>query len=195
MDRNQIHQIADLTKKIRLATDGDPDAVSETIELVTMHIQSVVSKIRRSFPGIKHLENSEADTTEVFLRLLINSRTMSRPFANRNEFVNACFATARNLLIDRLRWYQHQAISMESVEGHLPSSHDSDPAESAELSDDIRLLQMTLNSLEANDYALVSLIYFEGFSQTDAFRKLELAESTGRHQLQKIKTKIAAAMK
>ena len=189
-----LEDIPDLTKMIQRARDGDADAVSLVIEQVTGHIQSMVRRIRGMFPGVKHLENTEADTTEVFLRLLVKNRPEARPFNSRREFRNACYSTARNLLIDRLRWYQRQVNAMDGLVEVKPEREEIDPAQQAENADELKLLRVTLESLDGEEYALVSMIYFEGLNQSDAFRQMDLPESTGRHKLQKIKTKLAKAM-
>ena len=187
---NQFADLPEVTSLLDRAINGDEASVVQVVEMVYDYIQKVVQSIRRGFPGVRHLECTEADTNEVLMRVLLVRRDGRRPFRSRKEFLNACFMTARNLLIDRLRWLDRAAAATEEVASSSPELPLDDEAERKE---DIELFRVLLQELESDDYTLVSLIYFVGVSQTDAFRLMELPEATGRYRLNRIKAELARA--
>lgn len=190
----QLDDLPGITALLDRAWQGDRGAEAEFIALVYHHVEHLVRRVRRRYPGARQLESTEADTQEVLLRVLFARRGGRSRFASRGEFVSACFVAARNLLIDRLRRAQiRKQVTLEGDPG-LPTTTVSVAARQVEL-EELELLDVVLNELSDEDYALVSLVYFAGLPMIKASSLLGLAESSGRDRMRRIKRQLGAEVR
>lgn len=193
MDHASFENLPELTILLDRAQQGDKDAASTFTEVVIEKVHQLVHRARARFPGIKQLESTTADTNEVFMRLLYKQSDKKRHFESRSHFLGACFTTAHRMLIDRLREFERDrdaAQEMALVERPQP-----DHTAVLELDEQVQILDLALDSLPQEDFTLICLTHFLQMTKREAFRLLELPESSGRDRLKKIMVQLGAAVR
>ena len=125
---------------------------------------------------------------EVFLRIW---RRPESYVAQRGRFSTWLISVARNRAVDevraRSRRYRHETASPEQQERELPSSDDNDPALTAELADQRRLIIKALVELPLEQRRVIELAYFGGLTQQEIAQKLSQPLGT-------VKTRIRLGM-
>ena len=125
---------------------------------------------------------------EVFLRIW---RRPESYVAQRGRFSTWLISVARNRAVDevraRNRRYRHETASPEQQERELPSSDDNDPALTAELADQRRLVLAALADLPPEQRQVIELAYFGGLTQQEIAQKLSQPLGT-------VKTRIRLGM-
>jgi len=125
---------------------------------------------------------------EIFLRLW---RKPDSYVAQRGRFSTWLTSVARNRAVDEIRSrnrrYRHETASPEQQERELPDAGDNDPALTAELADQRRLILAALAGLPVEQRQVIELAYFRGLTQQ------EIAESLGQ-PLGTVKTRIRLGM-
>ncbi len=125
---------------------------------------------------------------EIFLRLW---RKPDSYVAQRGRFSTWLTSVARNRAVDeirsRARRYRHETTSPEQQVRELPDAADKDPALTAELADQRRLILAALAGLPSEQRQVIELAYFGGLTQQEIARRLSQPLGT-------VKTRIRLGM-
>jgi RNA polymerase sigma-70 factor (ECF subfamily) len=125
---------------------------------------------------------------EIFLRLWRRPESYT---ASRGRFSTWLTSVSRNRAVDEIRSrnrrYRHETASPEQQERELPAPESEDPALSAELADQRRLILTALANLPDEQRQTIELAYFGGYTQQ------EIADILGQ-PLGTVKTRIRLGM-
>jgi RNA polymerase sigma-70 factor (ECF subfamily) len=105
---------------------------------------------------------------EIFLRIW---RKPESYVAQRGRFVTWLTSVTRNRAVDEVRSrgrrFRHETASPEEQERELPASEQDDPALTAELSDQRRLILAALKQIPSEQREIIELAYFVGLTQQE----------------------------
>ena len=105
---------------------------------------------------------------EIFLRLW---RKPDSFVAQRGRFSTWLTSVARNRAVDEIRSrnrrYRHETASPEQQEREFPDAEEKDPALTAELADQRRLIVAALAGLPLEQRQAIELAYFRGLTQQE----------------------------
>jgi len=125
---------------------------------------------------------------EIFVRIW---RKPDSYTASRGRFATWLTSVTRNRAVDEIRSrnrrYRHETSSPEEQEREFPGPETDDPALTAELADQRRLILAALSGLPDEQRRTIELAYFGGLTQQ------EIAERTGQ-PLGTVKTRIRLGM-
>jgi RNA polymerase sigma-70 factor (ECF subfamily) len=125
---------------------------------------------------------------EIFLRLWRKPESYA---ATRGKFSTWLTSVTRNRAVDEVRSrgrrFRHETASPEEQERELPGPETDDPALTAELSDQRRLILTAMSQLPPEQRQTIELAYFGGLTQQ------EIAERLGQ-PLGTVKTRIRLGM-
>ena len=125
---------------------------------------------------------------EIFLRLW---RKPDSYVAQRGRFSTWLTSVARNRAVDEIRSrnrrYRHETASPEQQEREFPDAEEKDPALTAELADQRRLILAALAGLPLEQRQAIELAYFRGLTQQ------EIATTLGQ-PLGTVKTRVRLGM-
>jgi RNA polymerase sigma-70 factor, ECF subfamily len=125
---------------------------------------------------------------EIFLRLWRKPESYA---ATRGKFSTWLTSVARNRAVDevrsRNRRYRHETASPEEQEREFPGPDTDDPALTAELSDQRRLILVALSALPEEQRKTIELAYFGGLTQQEIAEQLHQPLGT-------VKTRIRLGM-
>ena len=125
---------------------------------------------------------------EIFLRIW---RKPESYVATRGKFATWLTSVTRNRAVDairsRNRRYRHETASPEEQEWDVPGDERDDPALTAEMSDQRRMILKALSGLPAEQRKVIELAYFGGLTQQEISEKLDQPLGT-------VKTRIRLGM-
>jgi RNA polymerase sigma-70 factor (ECF subfamily) len=125
---------------------------------------------------------------EIFVRIW---RKPDSYVAERGRFLTWLISVTRNRAVDEIRSrgrrQRHETASPEEQERELPTGEAADPARSAQLADEARIVRAALAELPPEQRQAIELAYFGGFTQQ------EIAERLGQ-PLGTVKTRIRLGM-
>jgi RNA polymerase sigma-70 factor (ECF subfamily) len=137
---------------------------------------------------VRDAQIAEDMVQEIFLRLWRKPESYT---ASRGKFATWLTSVTRNRAVDEVRSrgrrYRHETASPEEQERELPGPETDDPALSAELSDQRRLIMTALSQLPPEQRQTIELAYFGGLTQQ------EISERLGQ-PLGTVKTRIRLGM-
>ncbi len=137
---------------------------------------------------VRDAQIAEDMVQEVFLRLW---RQPESYLPQRGRFVTWLASVTRNRAVDEIRSrnrrYRHETASPEEQEREFPGPERDDPALTAELSDQRRLVLAAMAELPVEQRQVIELAYFGGLTQQ------EISERTGQ-PLGTVKTRIRLGM-
>src|SRR3990172_7086470 len=132
---------------------------------------------------------------EIFLRLW---RKPESYVAQRGRFSTWLTSVARNRAVDetrsRARRYRHETASPEQQERELPDAVDKDPALTAELADQRRLILAALAGLPSEQRQVIELAYFGGLTQQQIAHRLSQPLGTVKTRVRLGMQKLRAAL-
>ena len=137
---------------------------------------------------------------EIFLRLWRKPESYA---ATRGKFATWLTSVARNRAVDevrsRNRRYRHETASPEEQEREFPGPDTEDPAMSAELADQRRLILVALAALPADQRKTIELAYFGGLTQQEISERLSQPLGTVKTRIrlgmQKLRTALTPELK
>jgi RNA polymerase sigma-70 factor (ECF subfamily) len=110
---------------------------------------------------------------EIFLRIW---RKPESYVPQRGRFVTWLTSVTRNRAVDEIRSrnrrFRHETASPEEQEREVPASETMDPALTAELSDQRRLIMAALEGIPADQRQVIELAYFGGLTQQEISERL-----------------------
>jgi RNA polymerase sigma-70 factor (ECF subfamily) len=125
---------------------------------------------------------------EIFLRIW---RKPESYLPQRGRFVTWLTSVTRNRAVDEIRSrnrrFRHETASPEEQEREVPASETMDPALTAELSDQRRLIMAALEGIPADQRQVIELAYFGGLTQQEISERLSQPLGT-------VKTRIRLGM-
>lgn len=125
---------------------------------------------------------------EIFLRLWRKPESYT---PSRGRFATWLTSVSRNRAVDevrsRNRRYRHETASPEQREREVPAPDTEDPAFSAELADQRRIILTALSNLPDEQRKTIELAYFGGFTQQEIAEMLDQPLGT-------VKTRIRLGM-
>jgi RNA polymerase sigma-70 factor (ECF subfamily) len=137
---------------------------------------------------VRDTQIAEDMVQEIFLRLWRKPESYT---ATRGKFATWLTSVTRNRAVDEVRSrgrrYRHETASPEEQERELPGPDTDDPALTAELSDQRRLILTALSQLPPEQRQTIELAYFGGLTQQ------EISERLGQ-PLGTVKTRIRLGM-
>jgi len=117
---------------------------------------------------VRDAQIAEDMVQEIFLRIW---RKPESYVAQRGRFVTWLTSVTRNRAVDEVRSrgrrFRHETASPEEQERELPASEQDDPALTAELSDQRRLILAALQQIPAEQREIIELAYFGGLTQQE----------------------------
>ena len=132
---------------------------------------------------------------EIFLRLW---RRPDSFVAGRGRFPTWLISVSRNRAVDEIRSrnrrYRHESASPEQQERELPSTNSIDPALTAELADQRRLVLAALAGLPPEQRQVIELAYFGGFTQQEIAQRLSQPLGTVKTRIRLGMQKLRAAL-
>jgi RNA polymerase sigma-70 factor (ECF subfamily) len=132
---------------------------------------------------------------EIFLRIW---RKPESYVAQRGRFVTWLTSVTRNRAVDEVRSrgrrFRHETASPEEQERELPASEQDDPALTAELSDQRRLILAALKEIPAEQREIIELAYFGGLTQQEIAERLSQPLGTVKTRIRLGMQKLRAAL-
>ena len=132
---------------------------------------------------------------EIFLRIW---RKPESYVAQRGRFVTWLTSVTRNRAVDEVRSrgrrFRHETASPEEQERELPASEQDDPALTAELSDQRRLILAALKHIPAEQREIIELAYFGGLTQQEIAERLSQPLGTVKTRIRLGMQKLRAAL-
>ena len=117
---------------------------------------------------VRDAQRAEDMVQEIFLRIW---RKPESYVAQRGRFVTWLTSVTRNRAVDEVRSrgrrFRHETASPEEQERELPASEQDDPALTAELSDQRRLILAALKQIPSEQREIIELAYFGGLTQQE----------------------------
>ena len=117
---------------------------------------------------VRDAQIAEDMVQEIFLRIW---RKPESYVAQRGRFVTWLTSVTRNRAVDEVRSrgrrLRHETASPEEQERELPASEQDDPALTAELSDQRRLILAALKQIPSEQREIIELAYFGGLTQQE----------------------------
>jgi RNA polymerase sigma-70 factor (ECF subfamily) len=137
---------------------------------------------------VRDAQIAEDMVQEIFLRIW---RKPESYVAQRGRFPTWLTSVTRNRAVDEIRArgrrFRHETASPEEQERELPASDANDPALTAELSDQRRLILAALAQIPAEQREIIELAYFGGLTQQEIAERLKQPLGT-------VKTRIRLGM-
>ncbi len=137
---------------------------------------------------VRDAQLAEDIVQEVFLRLW---RKPESYVAQRGRFPTWLLSVTRNRSVDEIRSrgrrQRHENTSPQQQERELPAGQEQDPALSAQLADQQRLIRAALAELPEEQRLAIELAYFGGLTQQEIAAKLSQPLGT-------VKTRIRLGM-
>ncbi len=137
---------------------------------------------------VRDAQLAEDIVQEVFLRLW---RKPESYVAQRGRFPTWLLSVTRNRSVDEIRSrgrrQRHENTSPQQQERELPAGQEQDPALSAQLADEQRLIRAALAELPEEQRLAIELAYFGGLTQQEIAAKLSQPLGT-------VKTRIRLGM-
>jgi len=137
---------------------------------------------------VRDTQIAEDMVQEIFLRIWRKPESFA---AERGRFVTWLTSVTRNRAVDevrsRNRRFRHEAASPEEQEREFPDAEANDPALTAELSDQRRIIIIAMADLPADQRHVIELAYFGGLTQQEISDRLSQPLGT-------VKTRIRLGM-
>lgn len=144
---------------------------------------------------VRDAQIAEDMVQEIFLRIW---RKPESYVAQRGRFVTWLTSVTRNRAVDEVRSrgrrFRHETASPEEQERELPSSEQDDPALTAELSDQRRLILAALKQIPAEQREIIELAYFGGLTQQEIAERLSQPLGTVKTRIRLGMQKLRAAL-
>jgi RNA polymerase sigma-70 factor (ECF subfamily) len=132
---------------------------------------------------------------EVFLRLW---RKPDSYAPSRGRFATWLTSVSRNRAVDevrsRNRRYRHETASPEEQEREVPATEADDPALTAEMADQRRLILAALANLPDEQRSTIELAYFGGYTQQEIAQMLDQPLGTVKTRIRLGMQKLRAAL-
>src|SRR3990170_885686 len=132
---------------------------------------------------------------EIFLRLW---RKPDSYVAQRGRFVTWLTSVTRNRAVDEIRSrgrrFRYETASPEEQERELPAPDTNDPALSAELADQRRLILAALAQIPMEQRQIIELAYFGGLTQQEIAERLSQPLGTVKTRIRLGMQKLRAAL-
>ncbi|MCG3130419.1 MAG: hypothetical protein FLDDKLPJ_01176 [Phycisphaerae bacterium] len=203
---SETHHVTDAMKRAWRDNQSSAEAKAAKSEFFARIGDRLVERVRDArikFPGAKRDAGTTDDVHEVWMRMVESRVGSTATYENREHFYGACYVCACNLLKDRLKRKEKKlgVAQLDERHGDVAREDSSGPSTKA----DRRLAQedgaeavsklAESGDLTMREVALFGHIYVAGMSQTEAFRELGIAESSGREMLNRIHAKIGAFLR
>jgi len=137
---------------------------------------------------VRDTQIAEDMVQEIFLRVWRKPESFA---ADRGRFTTWLTSVSRNRAVDevrsRNRRFRHEAASPEEQEREFPDDDANDPALTAELSDQRRMILTAMADLPADQRDVINLAYFGGLTQQEISDRLSQPLGT-------VKTRIRLGM-
>ncbi len=137
---------------------------------------------------VRDAQIAEDMVQEIFLRIW---RKPDSYVAQRGRFVTWLTSVTRNRAVDEIRSrgrrFRYETASPEEQERELPAPDTNDPALTAELADQRRLILAALAQIPQEQRQIIELAYFGGFTQQEIAQRLSQPLGT-------VKTRIRLGM-
>ena len=144
---------------------------------------------------VRDAQIAEDMVQEIFLRIW---RKPESYVAQRGRFVTWLTSVTRNRAVDEVRSrgrrFRHETASPEEQERELPASEQDDPALTAELSDQRRLILAALKRIPAEQREIIELAYFGGLTQQEIAERLSQPLGTVKTRIRLGMQKLRAAL-
>jgi RNA polymerase sigma-70 factor (ECF subfamily) len=137
---------------------------------------------------VRDTQIAEDMVQEIFLRIW---RKPESYLPSRGRFVTWLTSVTRNRAVDEIRSrnrrFRHEMASPEEQEREVPAAEKMDPALTAELSDQRRLILAALEGIPQEQREVIELAYFGGLTQQEISQRLSQPLGT-------VKTRIRLGM-
>src|SRR6266571_1562784 len=149
---------------------------------------------------VRDSQIAEDMVQEIFLRIWRKQQSYMR---QRGRFLTWLTSVARNRAVDEIRSrnrrFRHETASPEEQERELPAADAEDPALSAELADQRRLILAALAGIPFEQRQVIELAYFGGLTQQEISERLSQPLGTVKTRIrlgmQKLRTALTAEVR
>lgn len=155
-------------------------------------LRRIVNSVRRKYPGAAVDADATDDLHELWYRLVEKQGTVPAT-ANREAFLSLAYRAACNLLIDRIRKATSRhcdRLATEMLNGLPVSRSHRGPLTAQVMTEEQRSLEAAVAHLSDDELSVFFPVMVLGRQQSDVFKELGLAESTGRDRLNRACSKI-----
>jgi len=144
---------------------------------------------------VRDAQVAEDMVQEIFLRIW---RKPDSYVAQRGRFVTWLTSVTRNRAVDEIRSrgrrFRYETASPEEQERELPAPDTNDPALSAELADQRRLILAALAQIPMEQRQIIELAYFGGLTQQEIAERLSQPLGTVKTRIRLGMQKLRAAL-
>jgi DNA-directed RNA polymerase specialized sigma24 family protein len=198
---SDTHKVTDAMNQ---AWQGDQVAKAEFFAMIGDRLVKLIRDARWKFPGAKRDAETSDNVHEVWMRIVESKLGNAMIYENREHFYRACYVCACNLLKDRLKRKEKKlGLALLDEQKHRDEVIESTSGPSTKADryvayGDVALAVSNLaetGELSEREAALFGHIYVAEMSQTEAFRELGIAESSGREMLNRVHAKIGAFLR
>jgi RNA polymerase sigma-70 factor (ECF subfamily) len=144
---------------------------------------------------VRDAQLAEDMVQEIFLRIW---RKPESYLPQKGRFVTWLTSVTRNRAVDEIRSrnrrFRHETASPEEQERELPGPERDDPALTAELSDQRRLVLAALSGLPPEQRQIIQLAYFGGLTQAEIAQRLSQPLGTVKTRIRLGMQKLRAAL-
>jgi len=144
---------------------------------------------------VRDTQIAEDMVQEIFLRIW---RKPESYLPQRGRFVTWLTSVTRNRAVDEIRSrnrrFRHEAASPEEQEREVPAAETMDPALTAELADQRRLILAALEGIPLEQREVIELAYFGGFTQQEISERLSQPLGTVKTRIRLGMQKLRAAL-
>lgn len=144
---------------------------------------------------VRDTQIAEDMVQEIFLRLWRKPESYA---ASRGKFATWLTSVTRNRAVDEVRArgrrFRHETASPEEQERELPGPDSDDPALTAELADQRRLILTAMAQLPTEQRQTIELAYFGGLTQQEIAERLDQPLGTVKTRIRLGMQKLRAAL-
>ena len=144
---------------------------------------------------VRDAQLAEDMVQEIFIRIW---RKPESYLPQRGRFVTWLTSVTRNRAVDEIRSrnrrFRHETASPEEQEREFPGPEGDDPALTAELSDQRRLVVAALSGLPPEQRQIIELAYFGGLTQAEIAQRLSQPLGTVKTRIRLGMQKLRAAL-
>ncbi len=174
---------------MRRLFDGDKRALEAILDRYGDLVYSTALRVLRD----PHL--AQDISQEIFVRLWRKPESYA---AERGRFVTWLISVTRNRAVDeirsRSRRQRHETTSPEEQERELPAGEADDPALSAQLAEQRRIVRAALAEIPPEQRQAIELAYFGGLTQQEIAERLDQPLGTVKTRIRLGMQKLRAAL-
>ncbi|MHC4778425.1 MAG: RNA polymerase sigma factor [Planctomycetota bacterium] len=164
------------TRLLEACTRGDAKAWEAFVDRYSPFLFATIRKVLGRKKGSHSTEEAEAVYQDVFWDLYRDGAKALGAFDGRSKLTTYLWVIAYRKTLEYLRGRSRREVDSSSLgESREPAAPGSDPANSAQLSEERALVRAAILDLPPIQREIISLFYFQGKSHVDIAQKTGLS--------------------